>query len=107
MTATATTPANTPTPKSCREALHWFASGKGRGVSAEDRAACARLASFMDRRPLLGLWVQHLILAHYQAAHNTEDFAAEINWIEVVTWMQDNLPTILRILLSLLAVFGV
>ena len=91
--------------QSCREALHAIADGYGAGISAAQRADAGRLARFMDRRPLIGLMLQHIILARYMAANKQTDMGAAADWPTIIQWLIANLPAILQFLLSFIALF--
>ena len=87
---------------SVREALKAIGSGKVAGASASQVEQCAKIGAFMDRRPFLGGILQSLLLHKYQ--HDTG--ATAIDWGNFLTWLTTNMPAILQMIMSILAMFG-
>jgi hypothetical protein len=91
--------------KSYGDVLNGFVSGKMGTADAEAKAGLARLVHIHANHPRIDRMVQHLILAKYEQANPTTDVTA-VDWTAVIQWLVDNLPTILKLVMSLLAIFG-
>ena len=91
-------------PTSVRECLKAIGSGKVTGASASQVEQCAKIGAFMDRRPFLGGLLQSLLLHKYE--HDTGNVGA-IDWTKFLTWLTTNMPAILQMIMSILAMFGV
>jgi len=92
-------------PTSVRECLKVIGAGKVAGASASQVEQCAKIGAFMDRRPFLGGILQSLLLHRY-AQDNPNDVGA-IDWQNFLTWLTTNMPAILQMIMSILAMFGV
>jgi hypothetical protein len=91
-------------PTSVRECLKAIGSGSVAGASASQVEQCAKIGAFMDRRPILGGLLQSLLLHKYE--HDTGKVGA-IDWEAFLTWLTTNMPAILQMIMSILAMFGV
>jgi len=87
------------------EVLLAFADGKVGNADAEAKVFLARLARIDETRPRIGRIIQHIILNRYEEAHPEADVTA-VDWTAVIEWLVENLPTILKMILSILAIFG-
>jgi hypothetical protein len=89
--------------QSVRECLKAIGSGKVAGASASQVEQCAKIGEFMDRRPFIGGILQSLLLHKYQ--HDTGAVGA-VDWAAFLTWLTTNMPAILQMVMSILAMFG-
>jgi hypothetical protein len=93
----------TVTVTSVREALKAIGGGKVTGASASQVEQCAKIGAFMDRRPFIGGLLQSLLLHKYQ--HDTGNVGT-VDWGAFLTWLTTNMPAILQMIMSILAMFG-
>ena len=98
-------PETTATPQSCRELFISLGAGANKALTADQQSDCAHIGKIMTAHPLLGLAIQHIILASYQRATWT-DLDGAIDWQSVIAWFVANAPTILQTVLSILAMFA-
>lgn len=89
---------------SVREALKAIGSGKVTGASASQVEQCDKIGAFMDRRPVIGGILQSLLLHKYK--HDTGNSISTIDWGAFLTWLTTNMPAILQMIMSILAMFG-
>jgi len=87
------------------DVLAGFANGTlGVDVGTEARQLCQRLADIAVSHPRISRVVRHVIEARYEAATGIDP--GSVDWQTVIQWFVENMPQILKIILSLLALFG-
>lgn len=88
------------------DVLLGFAEGKvGENVSTEAKEFCLRLHHINEKHPRISRIIKHVIEERYEAA--TGNDPGSVDWGTVIQWLVDSLPTILKLLMSLFAIFGV
>jgi hypothetical protein len=92
-------------PTSVRECLKVIGSGIVDGASASQIEQCDKIGKFMDSHPFLGGILQSLLLHKY--AHDTGTGLGTVDWGAFLTWLTTNMPAILQMIMSILAMFGV
>jgi hypothetical protein len=86
--------------------LIYLGTGNDPGLTVEQAATCKRLGDFMSTHPIIGLYMQQVILSRYMAAHDETDMKGTVEWAKIIEWLVANMPTILQILVTFLALFG-
>ena len=95
------------TPKSCREMFIALGKNYNPTLTSEQQATCARIGHIMTDHPFVGMMIQHAILIRYQRATGKDALAGAVDWKSVLQWLVENMPKMIELLLSLLAMFGV
>ena len=101
-----TAPEAVAAPQSCREMMIALGKGYDPKLTSEQQAMCARLGRIMQRHPRVGHRLEDIILMAYEHDTGVDVHLAAVDWQAVIAWLVANMPKILEILLSLLALFG-
>lgn len=73
-------------------------------LTAAKRRQCDRIARAMVRHPRLGVAVQARLLHAYEKENGM--LVGAIPWLAIFEWLIANGPAIIKMILSLLALFG-
>jgi len=96
-------PVNEKNSSDCIEVLEQFANGLHGAIIVENAAFCKRLAHTMRSHPRVGRIIRHIILHRYEK--DTGIDVGTANWQTIIAWLLENLPAILKLILSFMSLF--
>lgn len=88
-----------------REALIQTALNNPKALNARQRKAFTKLAD--ERKPRFPrLWkAMENIVVHRYEQDTGEKLVGAVDWSKLITWLTENLPTILKLIASILVLF--